>query len=476
MRLSLFITVISVLMLTGCSLFRPEVTPSHNMPSAYSGLSEEASSPIGKWWERFDDEDLNSLMKEAFQNNLDIEQAYERILQSQAILRTANSSLGPFVDIEGSGSRTRQSGFFSGSSDTVFGSVTFNTYSLSAAARYELDLWGKFRSNSRAARYDVKTSEEDLKALLISISAQLSDLYYLAVEQRAQIDLSGRTIASFEDTLQRVERRYRSGLVPAIDLYQSRQNLASAKAQRPIYESNLAVTLNAISVLTGRFPGDGIGGSINELPEPFVFDLGLPSQLLKRRPDIESALMSLKASDERVSAAIADRFPSFNLTGSYGGSSDELKSVLDSPNIFWNIIMQIAQPVIDSGRRRAEVSRTEAVFREKLAAYHMTVLNSFREVEDALARGNASEERIRMLEKTVSASDSSLRLALDRYMYGLTDYLPVLTEQLRNVTVSSNLLAAKRQLISDRIQLARALGGEWADDIINEYLTGEEKR
>ena len=297
-------------------------------------------------------------------------------------------------------------------------------------------------------------TEQDLKALFISVSAQAADLYYLAVEQRAQLGLSDQTIASFQDTLDRVERRYRGGLVPSIDLYQARQNLAAARAQRPLFKSRLDVTLNALSVLTGRFPDREIGGDESELKDAPVFRTGLPSQLISHRPDIHAALLRLKASDERIGAAVADRFPSFNLAGSYGGTSDRLKTVLDSPNIFWNVLLQAAQPVFDAGKRKAEVKRTEAVFRENLAGYHKTVLNAFREVEDSLSKISASEERIEMLAERVSASESALRIALDRYMRGLTDYLPVLTEQLSYFTARSNMLAERRQIISDTIQLA----------------------
>ena len=474
--LSCCFMLVLLLTLTGCTVHKSEISqPLVDIPSSYSKGGEVPSSYAGKWWVQFQDNKLNSLMEEAFQHNLDIAQSYERLIQSQAVLRKTNALRWISVDVDASGGRSRQSGFFRGSSEGGFGSVTFNTYSLSAAARYELDLWGKLKSNTKAAQYDVFASEQDLKSLFISISAQLADLYYLAVEQRAQIELTDETIASFKDTLDRVERRYRGGLVPALDVYQSRQNLASAKAARPVFESTLAVTINAIAVLTGKFPDKDIGGNKTELDDVSVLKAGLPSQLLKRRPDVEAALMRLKASDERIGAAIADRFPTINLTGSYGGSSDEPHSVLDSPNIFWNLLVQIAQPVIDSGRRRAEVDRTESVFREDLAAYHKTVLNAFQEVEDALSKISASEERISMLNETVTASDSALRLALDNYLQGLTDYLPVLTEQLRNATAKSNLLTARQHLISDRIQLARALGGEWPDEVITEYLTLELK-
>jgi NodT family efflux transporter outer membrane factor (OMF) lipoprotein len=474
--LSYILLAILTVTISGCTLHKSSIKDSQiAVPPSYTTEAQKAADLSSRWWEKFHDETLNKLMEAAFSNNLDIMQAYERLQQSLSRIRITDSSRGINANIEGSGGKIRQS--------SAFGIVRKDTYSLSAAAAYEIDLWGKLKSTTNAAQLDALASEEDLKALYISISAQITDLYYLAVEQRAQLDLSEQTISSFQDTLDRVERRYREGLVPALDVYQSRQNLSSAKAQKPLFESSLAVTLNSISVLTGNFPDKKIGGSADELINAPAFNEGIPSQLLTERPDIRSAYLKLEASDERIAAAIADRFPSFNIAGTYGGTSDKVRTILDSPNIFWNILLKAAMPVLDAGRRKAEVDRTKAVFREKLAAYHQAVLNAFKEVEDALAKSGASEERITMLKDTVAASENSYRLALDNYMQGLTDYLPVLTEQLRHFTAKSNLLSAKRQLISDRIQLARALGGAWTNKIIKRETqyehainTGEENK
>ncbi len=469
---------------SGCSLHTSRISEAVlAVPASYSSgqPAEDAVLPVGQWWKQFEDEQLNSLMEEAFRGNLDIAQAYGRLKQMRAVFHITRSSQGLNVTIEGSGGRSRQSGFFRGSSglSNTFGPVTFDTYSLSAGAQYEIDVWKKLDSRSESARLDALASEQDLKALFITISAQLADLYYLAVEQRAQLELTDLTIASFQDTLERVERRYQNGLVPALDVYQARQNLASAKAQRPLVESRLAVTVNALSLLTGRFPEKEIGGSLKELGEAPFFEAGLPSELLFRRPDIEAALLRLKASDEEIGAAIADRFPSFSLTASYGGTSGEIRSVLDSPNVFWNLLLQLAQPVLDANRRKAEVDRTEAVFMEKLAAYHKTVLTAFQEVEDALAGIHASEKRIAALNESVSSAESALRLSLDRYMQGLTDYMPVLTGQLSLFNAKRNLLAEKRALIANRIALVRALGGDWVDEAAGHYIiiktSGEEQ-
>lgn len=458
-----FLLLTAALLAAGCSLHTSMMSESWiDMPPAYS-TGEESPSPLtGAWWKQFEDETLISLMDEAFSKNLDIAQSYERLEQSRALLRVADSSRGIRVNIDSAAGRSRQPGFPA--------AITRDTFQLSAAASYEVDAWGKLSAASRAARRELLASEHDLRALYVSISARLADLYFLAVEQRAQMELSDKTIASFQDTLAMVERRYRNGLVPAIDVYQARQNLASAQAQRPVFASNLAVTMNALSVLAGRFADGRTGITANELRDPPHFEAGLPSQLLAHRPDINAALERLGARDERIAAAVADRFPAFNLTGSYGGASEKLRTVLDSPNILWNVLLQAAQPLLDAGRRKAEVDRAQAVFMEQLAAYHKTVLTAFSEVEDALARMQTSEERIAMLRETVSASGSSLRLAIERYLQGLSDYLPVLTEQLRNFSSRSSLLTAQRQLISDRIQLVRAIGGTWMDELIRQRM------
>ncbi|GBD99827.1 outer membrane protein OprM precursor [bacterium BMS3Abin07] len=474
MKYSLYsIIVLSVLLFVpaGCSIHKSLVSDNMmELPPSFTGYAggKGTLSSKGKWWEYFGDESLNDLEAEALRNNPDIIRAYERINETEAILNKSRASEYPLLNINGSGGRSRQPG--------ISGPSSSDSYSLSAEASYELDLWGKVKSEVDAGQFETQASVEDLKAAYLSVSAKLADLYYLAVELRAQLKLSMETIESFRNTLDLVKRRYRAGLVPAIDVYQSRQNLASARAQLPVFKSRLAVTLHALSVLVGRYPGSAVGGESDEIPEIRPFKVGIPSQLLRNRPDIKSAFLRLKVNDKRVASAVADRFPSFNLIGSYGGASGEVRTLLDSPNILWNLLLQITQPVIDGGRRRAEVRRSEAAFRESLAIYHKAVLNALRDVEDAIVNNSATEERINSLKVQVDATSASLRLAIDRYMQGLSDYIPVLTAQRFHSDAQRKLLAARRQLISDRISLARALGGGWMRHEINKRLAVDKNK
>jgi multidrug efflux system outer membrane protein len=459
-RLFRTIAVLALLPVAGCTLHRPQqATLPVAVPEGYVETTgaAEALPPGEHWWKLFGDEDLNALIAEAFAANPDLRQAYARLEQVEALVRTASAAQLPSLDLSGAGGRRRQA-------LGLAGPVTADSYSLSLPASFEIDLWRKLASRTGAARLESGASREELKALYLGLSAQVADLYFLAVEQQAQLALTDRNIAAFSDTLERVERRYREGLVPALDVYQSRQNLAGARSRRPEFENALAGAEHALAVLLGRYPDRGIVETGRELPpEVPEFPTGLPSGLLVRRPDVRAGLLRLRASDARIAAAIADRFPALRLTGSYGGQSSELGDLLASGNIFWNLLLNIAQPLFDGGRRAAEVDRTRALFRENLAAYHQSVLFAFREVEDALAAGRTGQERIARLGEREEASAAALRLALDRYLQGLSEYLPVLTAQGLHFDAQSQLLAARRQLITDRITLARALGGAWME-------------
>lgn len=445
----------------GCTLHRPQAaTLPVAVPMAYvetSTVGTSLSTPE-RWWEGFGDADLNALLAEAFSANLDLQQAYARLEQAGALVRTAGAAQRPTLDLAGAGGRRRQA-------VGMASPITTDTYSLSLPAGFEIDLWRKLASRTEAARFEQEASREELKALYLSLSAQVADLYFVAMEQRAQLALTDRNIAAFADTLERVERRYREGLVPPLDVYQSRQNLAAARSRRPQFENGSAAAEHALAVLLGRYPGRGMLRDQQQLPQAIPdVSTGVPSQLLVRRPDVEAGLLRLRASDARIAAAIAERFPALRLTGGYGGQSVELGDLLASGNIFWNLLLNLAQPLYDGGRRAAEVERSRAVFRENLAGYHKSVLTAFREVEDALAAGRAGEERIARLRQSEAASAAALRLALDRYLQGLSEYLPVLTAQGLHFDAQSQLLAARRQLIADRITLARALGGVWMDE------------
>jgi len=440
------------------------IEPVAPLPGAFgeAAPADTGAAPVDHWWQAFDDPDLDALMGEAFVNNLDLAQAVARLEAAEAAADARGASLFPTLHVRGSASRKSAPGFL--------GTDTGNSHSLSLAAGYEVDLWRRARSARDAADLAAAASLEDLHALYLSLSAQLADLYYLAVESRAQLALTDRTIASFGDTVGRVEKRYRQGIATPLDLYQARESLAAARARRPQVEGTLARADHALAVLAGRYPAEAASGRVVALPAaPEAFPAGLPATLLTRRPDLRAALRRVEAADAEVAAALADRFPTVNLLANYGRSSTAFATGAIT-GTFWNVGADLLAPVFDGGRRRAEVRRNEAELRASLAAYQQAVLHAVQEVEDALSDNRTTEEEIVHLAEREAATAAALRLAWDRYQQGLSDYLPVLTAQQGHFDAERQLLAARRTLIAHRITLARALGGEWMADAAEQRL------
>lgn len=459
---TLWLPLLATLLVTGCTLHRPQaITPPAYPQGFVQALPQQpAGSVYDRWWQSFADPQLDTLIERALAGNLDLAQALARQEQAEALLQGAESARRPSLTLEGQVRREL--------SQSVIGEFTGRSHRFSLAAGYELDFWQKLQQRRNAAELEAAASAAELQTLALSLSAQLADLYYLAAEQRGQIVLADASSAAFAETLERVERRYREGLVPALDVYQARQSLAAAKARRPQFETTLAVSEHALAVLAGGYPAGTASTAAAGLPElESQLPQLLPSQLLLRRPDIAAALLRLQASDARIGAAIAERFPAFNLGAALGHAETALISG-DISGVFWNLLLNLSAPVFDGGRRQAEVERSEAVFRELLARYHKSVLSAFQEVEDALVKNRSSAARLQLLAEREAAASASLRLALDRYLQGLTDYLPVLTSQGLQLEAEAQLLAARRQVISDRIALHRALGGSWMAEALAE--------
>lgn len=461
--------LVGLVLSIGCTVHTPERI---SLPAPIPGSFIEKPHYTGllpaseRWWEAFKDNHLNRLMERAFVGNLDLAQAFARLKQFEALARQSNAVRFPFINLEGNAARSRQL--------RPLGAETGNTYKLSLAAGFEVDLWNKLKSRTRAREFEAGASLEDIRTLYLTISSQVADLYYLMVEQRSQLDLTDRTIEARAATLELVKRRYLEGLVPALDVYQSRQALAAALTRPPELEATLAEAAHALSILIGDYPDRSVGGDLAVIPEvEAAFPTGLPSELLTRRPDIRAELLRLKADDQEIGAAIADRFPSINLLADYGRARSDFGNSLSAT--VWSLIGNMTLPLLDWGNRKAEVERTRGVFEEQLGRYQQTVLIAFREVEDALVNNRTTEETIQRLKDEEAAAGASLRLATDRYLDGLSDYLPVLTAQGLHFNVQSRLLSARRQLLSDRISLARALGGSWMDHGIKKRLSREMK-
>lgn len=452
-------------LVTGCALFQPGRKQATTVPAAFQHQTAGDTS-IGNlepWWQALNDPPLNRLIETAFKQNLDLDQAFARLRQSQALVKIQAAAQRPYLNMEGQAQRDHQPG--------ILEDTTENSYRLSLAAGFEVDLWQKLAKRHQARSLEATAGKEEIKTLYLGLSCQVADLYYLIIEKQELLSLTEETIKSFADTLDRVELRYQQGLVPALDVYQSRQNLAAARARRPSDEANLATAKQALAVLLGQFKIKKPQTFAASLPDnPAMFNAGVPAALLQQRPDIKAAWLRLQAGDARLAAAVADRFPTINLMGNIGRSRTVFGTV---PVIgtFWQLLAGFAEPIIDGGRRRAEVERNRAVVEELFAAYQQKVITAVREVEDALIINKTAAERIIHLKDEENATRQALRLATERYLQGLTDYLPVLTAQQFHFTTRRQLLESCQQLMAARISLVRAIGGQWMAQAVEKHLS-----
>jgi NodT family efflux transporter outer membrane factor (OMF) lipoprotein len=463
--LLLICSTITTLLIQGCALHHagPKQVEM-DLPEAYeSEPAVKAATPLTgeKWWAAFHDETLDDLMEKAFSGNLDLGQYVARLRQALATSRQTRADGMPYVNFDGSASRSQQV--------SAAGESVGSSHGYSLAAGYEVDLWNKVKSRTRAQELESAATRQDLHALYLTLSAQVAENYFSMVKQRASLKLIDQTIAARTDNLELVALRYREGMVSALDLYQARQNLANARTQRPAAEAALATTAHALAVLTGGYPTANIGGRLDELPDvPDAFPLGLPSELLRQRPDIQAAMLRLESADHQIAAAVADRFPSINLLAEYGTSESDFGSVISGT--VWRLLGNLTMPLIDFDKRKAAVQRNAAVYSERLAVYQKSALGAFQEVEDALVANRSSKKAIQTIRAEAAAAQDALRLSKAQYADGLATYLPVLTAQTTHFDSQSRLLSARQQLISARISLARALGGQWMVEMAKEKL------
>ncbi len=423
--------------------------PAADLPAAFRADDRGGAQVSGPFWRAFGDPVLDRLEEIAMGANPSLAAARARMAEAAARAGAARAALFPFLNVSGRIGRDRQV--------STFGTSTGTSMNLSLAAGYEIDLWKRLSSQTAAGSLGRAAASADLDAARISVAAQVADLYFLIMEKNAQLALNRETIASYEDSLDRVEQRYQAGLVPALDVYQAKQNLLAARAARPLIENALESATNALAVLSGSFPEDFLLRTTASLPEvEKMFRAGLPAGVVRSRPDVRAAWLRLLAADRATAAAVAARFPSFNLLADLGRSRLDFGSVVSGT--VYSLAAQMLAPVFDAGRRRAEAAAKKQAALAALAAWHGVILTAFREVDDSLSLIAATGRRLELLQQREETAAETLKLAEDRYYQGLSDYLPVLSAQQQYFAIKSELLAARRQMISANISLARAAG------------------
>jgi NodT family efflux transporter outer membrane factor (OMF) lipoprotein len=445
----------AVALLSSCAVFAPDERTELNagVPEAFSLYSRNVDT-TNRWWESFQSSELNALIDEALTNSPSIQQAWARLAQADALAKKAGAARYPSLGYEGKAGAT-----YNSITDT-----TTEAYALGLNAAYEIDLWGRIKSQTEAAALDRAASREQLNTVAITLSSQVALRWTGIVAQQLQTTVIKQQLKANQTSLELIELRFRKSFANALDVYQQRQAVAGTQSRIPLAELREELLHNELAALLGRPDFQSLEIPAAQLPTLGPLPaLGIPADVLANRPDVRQAGLKLQAADWHVSAARAERLPAIRLTASGGYANANASDLFD--NWLANLAGSLTGPIFEGGRRKAEVARTRAVANERLAAYRETVINAIKEVEDALISEQKQREYIRALDRNLELSRDSHREAVNRYRNGLIEYLPVLVELVGLQNLERDRVEAQYTLLQYRINLYRALGGSWPNEL-----------
>lgn len=434
------------------------------VPDAYaSGTDEEVSG--GAWWETFGSSHLDGLVVEALAQNRDLRAAAIRIEAAEAQARITGASRRPAVNLNAN--RTRQQSVFVGlpipGGPNVL-SNTFTQYGVSLDVAWEADLWGRLASAERASRAELEATELDLQAARQSLAAQTTKAWIAWRLAAGQADLAARTLATYERDLELVGDRFEAGLASSFDQRLARARYESASATVQASTAGVEVAARQVETLLGRYPSGELALD-DPLPVvPPVPAVGLPSELVARRPDLRAAAMRVAAADAQLDAARAERYPRFNISGSAGRISDVIDDLSDSDFDVWSLVLGLAQPLYAGGRIEAGIDAADAGARALLEAWAQTALVAFFEVESALVVEDNLVEQEAALGRALEEARAAREIAEERYRAGLDDLSVVLEADRAALDAERSLLDVHARRLDSRVDLHLALGGDLGDD------------
>ena len=449
-RYTWFYLVIISLLFTACT---PVAThqDSAMQPQGSFSATGEAQLPE-QWWLSFEDPTLNRLITQALADNLTLQSAWDRLDQARAIARKASAEFIPQLSGEAGADSTKSR--INSHTDSS------HSYKLGLAASYEVDLWGRIRSSYEAAELDALASAEYLQTAALTLSSQVATTWFQLLEQRGQIEILKQQQHTNEQGLELISLQFRTGQIGIADLLQQRQVVESRRGERAQALGRAQVLQNQLAVLLGVTPDQAPQTTASKLGElPPLPATGLQSNLLERRPDVRAAWMQLQAADQRVAAAVADRFPRLSLTGRASTTDEQIKDLFDD----WlaSLAANLLAPLIDGGRRIAEVERSQAAAAENFHIYGQTVLEALAEVEDALTQEQRQQEYLVSINRQLELAEQATLRIRDRYLNGAEDYQRILGALLSKQLLQRTQLSARRELFVNRINLCRALAGGW---------------
>jgi outer membrane protein, multidrug efflux system len=437
---------------------RPPVeTPGVYRADSQSSIASAESLGNEKWWEVFQDPVLQQLIRTAFEQNYDVRIAASRVLQAQAQLGITRANQFPTVS---AGTQVFSEGNPKISSS--FPAYQANAGEVDLAVVWNLDFWGKYRRQTEAARASLLSSQWGHRAVLASLVSSVATDYFTLRELDWALDVSKKTLAARQDSLRLTSVLAKSGSASALDVRQSEQLVYTAAETIPDLERQIALQENSLSILIGRNPGPiPRGRELTEQPNPPEIPVGLPSELLERRPDIREAEATLVSANAQIGVAKAAYFPSISLTGTAGYESFALNNLFTHSQRVWNGAASISQPIFAGGALRAGMRLAEAEEQEMLLTYQQTIMNAFQEVSNSLTAYQKDREFREQQELLTAAAKDADRLSKILYQHGGASYLQVLISENNDLSAELNLAQAQLNERLALVQLYNSLGGGW---------------
>lgn len=450
--------VFAAALLAGCAVGPDYIKPEMAVPAAYKeGWKPAEPNDVqarGPWWQMFQDAVLNDLEQQLSQpaglGNQNLRLYEARYRQAEALGRAARSSLWPSLNANAATTRA-------GSRN---GGVS-NDHSLSLAATWEVDVWGRIRRTVEADDAGTQASAADLAAALLSAQASLAQDYFLLRAADRQKELLEESVAAYEKSLQLTQNRFQGGIASQADVAQAQTQLLSTRASLLDVGVQRAQLEHAIAVLLGQAPAEF---KLPPAPLPTAIPLpsaGLPSALLERRPDVAAAERRVAAANAQIGVAKAAFFPSLSLNAGGGYESASFARWISEPSRYWSIGPSLALSLFDAGLHRANSDQAVAAYDATVASYRQTVLGAMQEVEDNLAALRILAEEAKVLEQAVAAGRRSLTIANNQYKEGIVTYLNVVSAQTTALGLERNAAGVQANRLTAAVLLAKALGGGW---------------
>jgi outer membrane protein, multidrug efflux system len=452
------------LLLTGCAVGPDYSRPAIDTPEVYRGASPNPSAAVStqllgdqRWWDVFEDPVLQQLIRLALQQNYDVRIAASRVLQAQAQLGITRADQFPTVS---AGSQV--SGQYTPKTSSAFPAYRTNAGELDLSVVWNLDFWGKYRRQTEAARANVLASEWGRRAILSSVVSSVATAYFTLRELDLALDLSKSTLAARQNSLQLTNVLARNGSASALNVRQAEELVYTAAETIPDLERQISQEENSLSILLGDNPGSiPRGRALTEQPDPPGVPVGLPSELLERRPDIREAEETLVAANAAIGVAKAAFFPSISLTGLAGFESNALNNLFSHSQRIWNEAGSLTQPVFAGGAIRSGLRLAEAQRQQMLLTYRQTIMNAFQQVSNSLVAYQKGREFREQQELLTAAAEDTDRLSKILYQHGGASYLQVLTSENNAFAAELNLAQAQLDERLALVQLYNALGGGW---------------